>query len=116
MAIRYFILAGLLALGACTAGGNGDAYVLGIDTHVKSDKLAADAKLFQADVQKAIDTLPSLCQKFSIAVKLTQAELAVLTATAKLPAKTAANISNASAKGQLICDGTAAVVAPLASQ
>lgn len=100
-----------LALGACGTLANGDSSFGGVDTGIKATSVA----VAQADVQAAVNALPQLCNDFAIAAALTNAEVAVLSTSFKIPAKTVANISNASAKGQLLCNGTAAVVAPLAA-
>lgn len=109
---KFFMTsAALLGLAGCATAPNGDYTIGGRDLGYGPAQVA----VAQADVQKAINALPSLCSKFAVAAALTNAEIAVLQASAKLPAKTVANISNASAKGILLCNGTAAVVAPLAT-
>jgi hypothetical protein len=100
-----------LSIAACSTLPNGDEGVAGIDIGIS----AAQVQVAAADVQKAVNALPQICNDFQNALALTQAEIAVLQAGGvKLPAKTVANISNASAKGLLICKGTAAIVAPAA--
>jgi hypothetical protein len=104
---KLIAIALALSLGACATAPNGDETVAGIDTGISAAKVA----VAQADVQTAINALPELCSKFAVAATLTAAEASLLQSTAKLPAKTVANISNASATGQLICNGTVAIVA-----
>ena len=108
-------LAASLTLGACaTSATDGDYTVFGVDTHINAATVSTDVGLVKADVQAAVNALPNLCQDFSQAAAMTQAEIGVLAQVTKLPAKTVANISNASAKGNLACAGTVAVVAPAA--
>lgn len=113
--MKSLALAGALAcalfLGACAINSAGNETIAGINTGIS----AASVAVAQQDVQSAVNALPTLCSDFAVGAAMTNAELALLASVSKLPAKTIANISNASAKGMLVCNGTVAVVAPLAA-
>lgn len=96
-----------LGLAACAVNSAGNETIAGINTGIP----ATDVAIVQADVQTAVNALPSLCTEFANATAMTNAELALLAQVTKLPAQTVANISNASVKGNLICSGTVAIVA-----
>ena len=110
--IAFFVLALAFGLTACATAPNGDYMVAGHDIGFGSAQVA----VAQADVQAAVNALPTLCQSFAAGAAMTNAELALIASQTKLPAKTVANISNASSKGLLLCNGTAAIVAPAATK
>lgn len=98
-------------LAGCAVNAAGNETIGGINTGIP----AAQVAVAQADAQAAINALPTLCNDFAVGAAMTNAELQVLASVSKLPAKTIANISNASAKGLIVCQGTLAIVAPLAA-
>lgn len=103
------LLAALSLAGCGVNPANGDATLGGIDTGIPN----ADVQLVKKDVQAAINALPSICQKAAVGASMTASELLVIQQVGKLPAKTAANINNALAKGLIGCNGTAAVLSPV---
>ena len=104
-------LAASLTLGACAVNSAGTETIFGVSTGIS----AANVALVQTDVQAAVAALPSICTDFANAATMTNAEIALLASQTKLPARTVSNISAASAKGLLLCNGTAAIVAPAAA-
>lgn len=100
-----------ICLAGCAVNSAGNETIGGISTGIPAAKIA----IAQADVQTAINALPALCNDFAVGAAMTNAELQLLASVSKLPARTIANISNASAKGMIVCSGTVAVLAPVAA-
>ncbi len=67
------------------------------------------------DIQTAINALPAVCSAAATASALTAGELAIIQSVTKLAPKTVSNINNALSKGVVACNGTSAVLLPLAT-
>lgn len=110
--MKLFALPGAIALALCLAAcstlPNGDEAIGGFDTHIGSSQVA----LATADVKAFIAALPSVCGKAAIGQAILAADLAVIQANSKLPAKTVANIANATQKIVTVCAQTAATLPP----
>jgi Zn-dependent protease len=70
-------------------------------------KTGVTPAIAEADLAAFVDALPGICQKIAAGVAITDAELAVIQANTKLPARTVVNIANAGAQVQNVCAGSA---------
>jgi hypothetical protein len=70
----------------------------------------AQAAVATADVKAFIAALPSVCAKAAVGQAILAADLAVIQANSKLPAKTVANIANATSKIVTVCAQVAATM------
>jgi hypothetical protein len=105
--------AALLALASSLAGcatnpTTGDYTVGGADIGFGPTQVA----VADADVKAFVKALPAVCQRAALGQAILAADLAVIQANSHLPAKTVANISNATNKIVTICAGLAANIPP----
>jgi hypothetical protein len=73
-------------------------------------KTGVTPAIAEADLAAFVNALPDVCQKIAAGVAITDAELAVIQANTKLPARTVVNIANAGSKVQNVCGGSASAL------